>query len=162
MLIDSDSLLTKFESGALLFQPDVRKIIEAEATVDAVPVVRCKDCERYVSGNLSSNTERTGGSVMKDSIERQDVLSLIRMAMPEETSGSLLYQSVKQLPTIDAVPVVRCKDCGWWDRIDDGPYGYCHACKHGFYSTNWEISIYRRYKEDFFCADGERRTDATN
>lgn len=60
----------------------------------------------------------------------------------------------------DIVEVVRCKDCDWWDRIDDGPYGYCHSCKHGFYSANWEISIYRRYKEDFFCADGERRTDA--
>lgn len=56
--------------------------------------------------------------------------------------------------------IVRCKDCKWWDQIDNGPYGYCHACKHAFYSSNWEISIYRRYKEDWFCADGERKDDA--
>ena len=62
----------------------------------------------------------------------------------------------------DAVPVVRCKDCKWWDQINNGPYGYCHACKHGYYSSNWEINIYRRYKEDWFCADGERRGNATD
>ncbi len=71
-----------------------------------------------------------------------------------------IKEYIAEQPTIEAEPVVRCKDCDWWDRIDDGSYGYCHSCKHGFYSANWEISIYRRYKEDFFCADGERRTDA--
>ena len=63
---------------------------------------------------------------------------------------------IDEAPVIDAVPVVMCKDCQWWERIDNGLYGYCHACKHSFYSSNWEISIYRRYKEDWFCADGER------
>ena len=43
MLIDSDSLLKKFESGALLFQPDVRKVIESEPE----SVVRCGDCKYY-------------------------------------------------------------------------------------------------------------------
>lgn len=94
-LISKEDLLTKFETGALLFQPEVKRIIKIQ-------------------------------------------------------------------PEIDAVPVVRCKYCEWWERIDDGPYGYCHACKHGFYSDNWEISIYRRHKEDFFCADGERRTDGSD
>lgn len=91
-LISKEDLLTKFETGALLFQPEVKRIIKIQ-------------------------------------------------------------------PEVDAVPVVRCKDCDWWEQTDDGLYGYCHSCKHGFYSANWEISIYRRYKEDFFCADGERRTD---
>ena len=51
--------------------------------------------------------------------------------------------------------IVRCKDCKWWDKKDDSPYGYCHACKHGHHSEHWEIGIYRVYKEDWFCADGE-------
>lgn len=55
--------------------------------------------------------------------------------------------------------LIRCKDCKWWDRFDDSPIGYCHACKHGYYSDKWEISIRRTYKEDFYCADGERETD---
>ena len=57
----------------------------------------------------------------------------------------------------DLVEVVRCKDCRWWDAKEDGYKGYCHAAKHGYYSRNWEIGIYRLYGPDFFCADGERR-----
>lgn len=41
---------------------------------------------------------------------------------------------VKDAPTIDAVPVVRCKDCRWWDKEREqcgitpsaSPYGHCH------------------------------------
>ena len=53
--------------------------------------------------------------------------------------------------------IVRCKDCKWWDKKDGANYGYCHACKHGYYSDHWEIGIYRTYKGDFFCSDGERK-----
>ena len=53
--------------------------------------------------------------------------------------------------------LVRCKDCKWWDKKEHSPYGYCHACKHGYHSEHWEIGIYRTYREDFFCADGERK-----
>lgn len=104
---------------------------------------------------------------MSDLINRQEAIDVLKerlqangysnVALVSELNRSIGY--LMNLPSVDAVEVVRCKDCEWWDRIDDGLYGYCHACKHGFYSANWEISIYRRYKEDFFCADGERRTD---
>lgn len=53
--------------------------------------------------------------------------------------------------------IVMCKDCKWWDKKDDSNYGYCHACKHGYYSDHWEIGIYRTYKGNWFCADGERK-----
>ena len=43
MLINSDSLLKKFESGALLFQPDIRRIIEEEPEA----VIRCGKCKYY-------------------------------------------------------------------------------------------------------------------
>lgn len=46
-LISKESLLAKFESGALLFQPDIRKIIQEEPEVDAEPVVRCEFCEKH-------------------------------------------------------------------------------------------------------------------
>ena len=55
--------------------------------------------------------------------------------------------------------LVRCKDCKWWAKKDDAPYGYCMAMKHGFVSNHWEIGIYRTYKGDFYCADGERREE---
>jgi len=53
--------------------------------------------------------------------------------------------------------LVRCQNCKWWDKKDDSPYGYCNACKHGFRSAHWEVGIYRTYKGDWFCADGERK-----
>ena len=53
--------------------------------------------------------------------------------------------------------IVRCDDCKWWDKKDESNYGYCHACKHGYHSDHWEIGIYRTYKGDWFCADGERK-----
>lgn len=66
---------------------------------------------------------------------------------------------VENAPTVDAVEVVRCRDCKWWDEDDNDPYGYCMAMKHGYMSAKWEIGIYRKYKGDFYCADGERRED---
>lgn len=55
--------------------------------------------------------------------------------------------------------IVRCKDCKWWEKQEDSPLGYCNAVKHCHYSRHWEIQIYRRYEPDFFCADGERRSE---
>ena len=61
-------------------------------------------------------------------------------ADPYEEAG--FRSAIEDVPTIDAVTVVRCKDCKY--GIDwDGRLG----CEwHGFYQTepNW------------FCADGER------
>lgn len=84
-----------------------------------------------------------------------------------EAMGNGKYEDVEVVyandidnaPTIDAVPVVWCKDCRWWDNSEDSPFGYCMAMKHGYMSENWEIGIYRRYKGDFYCADAERKED---
>lgn len=34
----------------------VRKVIDKQPTIDAVPVVRCKDCEHYQTDDLDGNT----------------------------------------------------------------------------------------------------------
>ena len=70
----------------------------------------------------------------------------------------LAVSKLSVLPSVQP-EIVRCKDCKWWDKKDDSPYGYCMAMKHGFMSSHWEIGIYRTYKDDFYCADAERRTD---
>lgn len=80
---------------------------------------------------------------MSDLIDRQAVLSVIRMAMPEETSRYLLYQSVKQLPEVDAVRVIRCKDCSNFRTRTDGSV-YCYN----------DMSIGN--KNDY-CSYGERK-----
>lgn len=46
---------------------------------------------------------------------------------------------------INGEPVVRCKDCQWFDKDGDMYDGYCD--KHGLALV----------KDDFYCADGERK-----
>lgn len=57
-----------------------------------------------------------------------------------------MKKSVNKAPTVDAVPVVRCKDCKRWQRHSDvnRDYGGCRR-----YSSTM------RY--DDFCSYGERR-----
>lgn len=53
---------------------------------------------------------------------------------------------IKEAPTIDAVPVVRCKDCKHKEN-EEPRIVYCPNQKGGWVS------------EDFFCADGDREID---
>lgn len=53
-------------------------------------------------------------------------------------------------PTIDAVEVVRCRDCKWWN-------GYYRECE----SPNWNTGTdeYIVQPAGMFCGWGERRTN---
>lgn len=57
-------------------------------------------------------------------------------------------QMLEQLPTVDAVVVIRCKDCKYsWEDISGltCSYGRCVDCI---------------VPADFFCADGVKREEA--
>ena len=56
-----------------------------------------------------------------------------------------LESMILQQPIVDAVSVVRCKDCKWSVSLD----GILGCRWHGFYETG----------SDWFCADAERRDD---
>ena len=56
-------------------------------------------------------------------------------------------------PTVDAVQVVRCRECKWAEV--DAWWTYCKL-GHKEDTTN---SIIYTCTHDFYCADGERRTD---
>lgn len=56
-------------------------------------------------------------------------------------------------PTIDAVPVVRCKDCKW---ATNEPYRGDDVWICNF--NQWR-RVQGKRKPDFFCANGERRDD---
>ena len=72
---------------------------------------------------------------------------------------SLIEHYLEQLPSAEP-KIIRCCDCKWWDRLEEGhPYGYCLACRSGTHTERWDISIYRQCKFDFFCADAEPRED---
>lgn len=60
---------------------------------------------------------------------------------------SIAIEALEQ-PTVDAVQVVRCKECKWFDAYGDTYDPYCDHKNHR-----------HEVRNDFFCADGERRSD---
>lgn len=62
------------------------------------------------------------------------------------TAIRLIYNAINQAPTIDAVPVVRCRECkqGEIDDPDFPDQYYCHA------GCGWNNG-------GFYCSYGERK-----
>ena len=54
----------------------------------------------------------------------------------------VLSECIQRIPTVDAVPVVRCKDCA----------------KRGTINCDLDYCGYRQ-ADNWFCADGERREE---
>jgi hypothetical protein len=53
-------------------------------------------------------------------------------------------RALKKQPTVDAVPVVRCRECK-------------HAKDEDFISAIWCENLEKYLAYDFFCHDGERK-----
>lgn len=70
-----------------------------------------------------------------------DADELLKNEFKNDISSNAFQNLVKRQQTIDAVPVVRCKDCKWWKE----PY-----CVKNY--------VFVR-RADWFCGDGERRTE---
>ena len=62
-----------------------------------------------------------------------------------------ILEIIAKTPTADVVEVVRCKECIWWDKSEDSPFGFCNVpywvCK------NWDDGT----GADDFCHKAERR-----
>lgn len=95
-------------------------------------------------------------------IDREELLSEIRPATEFDekwactgsTVKKLMIEHINRAPTVDAVPVVRCKDCkhqGVYCKTVDCNMRTIYSCfcvLHGTY-----------HEHGWFCADGERETD---
>ena len=57
---------------------------------------------------------------------------------------------IDEAPTIDAVEVVRCKDCKWY--ISQEPYDNCGKC-------TYRMREFLYCREGDFCSYGKRRED---
>ena len=90
---------------------------------------------------------------MSRPIDADAVKGLIRSGISVDTYADQDYvcELVDDIPTIDAVSVVRCKDCKHNPKYtDDYMYGKCiFCCEDDFYSGT--------PNDDWFCADGERK-----
>lgn len=66
-----------------------------------------------------------------------------RFPVGDPVSTAKIRWEIEHEPTVDAVQVVRCKDCKWaYDKI-----GYNFVCYFDGTSTS----------SDWFCAKGEKR-----
>ena len=74
--------------------------------------------------------------------------------------GLILAETVDNAPTIDAVPVVRCREC---------KHRYTENCPMYFHDFYW-LEGYGEYvdddtdhtEDDYFCQKGERKEGADN
>jgi hypothetical protein len=96
-----------------------------------------------------------GGAIMADMrlIDAEWLKRVIRQHIKEHP-GYPIYEKVMVLvcealddsPTVDAAPVVRCKDCAKHFPFSCVKYGLCH--EHGKVTDGAD-----------FCSSGERRCD---
>lgn len=78
---------------------------------------------------------------MSDYIDRQSVLNILLYF-----NASRQLEMIKKLPSVNAVEIVRCKDCVHFESKD-----YVMFCKH----PDGLDSI----KPESFCSYAERKTD---
>lgn len=73
-------------------------------------------------------------------------------AIAPKLEGKFNQDYVRYAPTIDAVPVVRCKDCKHF--VQSEPYDPCECMK---WTVKWGVAY---TQPDDFCSYGERRSES--
>lgn len=101
----------------------------------AVPAAYCPLLREYLDG----------GQLMGKYITKEAALNIIFSEPPEAHYPSWYAKRIKAIPTVDVVPVVRCKDCK--HHYDCG----VHFCNRlGMDCPN---------DSDFFCSYGEKKDE---
>ncbi|MBR2653738.1 MAG: hypothetical protein IKD59_04205 [Lachnospiraceae bacterium] len=54
-------------------------------------------------------------------IDIEDV-ALLKTVTDGGLSAKALWRRINNQPTVDAVPVIRCKDCKYWEGDDDDTF----------------------------------------
>lgn len=94
-------------------------------------------------------------------IDRQAAIDALK---PCAGVGNRALDKLRALPTVDAVEVVRCKDCKHRPRVVDvyhASYGDVPVLESDKCPlVNADDYFYSRMPDDdWFCANGERRTE---
>lgn len=82
-----------------------------------------------------------------DLIRRADAVEILRARAEMANVGTpkLVFDAasrmIDKMPAVDAVEVVRCRDCKWWTGTQDSLQGEC-MLMGGFPAGGW------------YCADG--------
>lgn len=79
-------------------------------------------------------------------IDIEDI-SLLKMIGAGRLSAKALWRLIKAQPIVDAVPVIRCRDCKHRDPEDK-------KCDCG-HDITWQLPR----DDDWYCADAERKEE---
>ena len=101
--------------------------------------------DRVLVMDLRAEIKKIAREEVKKAIEEQ--IEPKQCINPE----SLIHTSdIDSMPTVDAVPVVRCRDCAWWDAFPSSSAAPdYHECRR----FGWKINI----TADDFCSRGIQR-----
>lgn len=95
---------------------------------------------------------------MDDYISREEAIAIYdddEYATPEyHVPIPVIIQNLKDLPSVDAVKVIRCKDCRYYSN------GECESVEmwQNLCGETTEVEYISRYPNDF-CSYAARRTD---
>lgn len=70
-----------------------------------------------------------------------------------------IIESIENIPSTDAVEVVRCKYCDWWNDWDSAGKDSLgnHVCSCAYWTREDGPVVYTA--DNDFCSNAERRTD---
>lgn len=117
------------------------------------PEVFEKEIQRYADAEETQSIINTGGRVM--SWEHRQVLQTI-------TAMEAAFKTIMDcMPTVDAVPAVRCRQCKFanpYERMDGVTGYYClHTLNSFTYGQNFDRVFHPVKESEDFCSHGERR-----
>lgn len=95
---------------------------------------------------------------MSDYIKREDAYKYLDEQLVEVFTGETFLDALKQiiakLPSADAVEVLHCKDCEFWNEDENILVsGMCEEW------SDFEDGIINYTKPDDYCSYGERQDD---
>ena len=76
----------------------------------------------------------------------------------EDIAEKRLNTWIELIPTVDAVEVVRCKDCKWYKESKHSelrPIRFCYRLRN-----NDGVPVGYNWDDNDFCSYGERKEDA--
>lgn len=118
------------------------RLIDADATIKYLRELRCKDCDKRKG--MKNGKIRFCYEIGDAPCRACDIGDTIDYFFDEDIS-----------PTIDAIPVVRCKDCKYATMTSDG-----QTCKYCEIDTDDDGYIREVYHNaDWYCADGEKASE---
>lgn len=87
---------------------------------------------------------------MDEYIKKETAYRAIMGERPEAREPSWFAEMILDIPAVDAVEVVRCKDCRHWNEET----GFCNLHSHfSMDGLDWDV-----FNDDDFCSLGERKS----